>query len=157
MPVRKEELPTDQELAWPNTPMQGYDEVVEPGGYSIGNLAKEYGITLRALRFYESKGLLAPRRDGSVRVYTDEDRNRLSLILQGKRLGFTLVEIRALLAAQADGEPGRAPLKLTRQQCIDQIRMLERQKRELEEAISELRRTYSSLYQGPALDLMSLS
>ena len=127
------------------------------GDYSIGDLAKEFGVTLRTLRFYESKRLLAPRRDGVARVYTDEDRYRLGLILQGKRLGFTLTEIRALIAAQGDGQNGdsRPSLRLSRQQCVEQIRMLERQKREVEDAIGELRRTYNALYQSSFVDLTS--
>lgn len=134
------------------------------GDYSIGDLAKEFGVTLRTLRFYESKRLLAPRRDGVARVYTDEDRYRLGLILQGKRLGFTLTEIRALIAAQGnghdqdnghDGGGEKPPLRLSRQQCVEQIRMLERQKREVEDAIGELRRTYNALYQSSFVDLTS--
>jgi DNA-binding transcriptional MerR regulator len=129
--------------------------------YSIGDLAKEFGVTLRTLRFYESKCLLTPRREGVARVYTEEDRYRLGLILQGKRLGFTLTEIRALIASQGNGHDRRGqedggvtpPLRLSRQQCVEQIRMLERQKREVEDAIGELRRTYNSLYQGFSFDL----
>ena len=67
---------------------------------TIGELARDSGVTLRALRFYQSKGLLAPRRNGSARLFSLEDRDRLMLILQGKRLGFTLTEIREMLSAR---------------------------------------------------------
>jgi DNA-binding transcriptional MerR regulator len=61
--------------------------------YSIGELAGEFGISTRAIRFYEAKGLIAPDRVGSNRIYTKRDRARLILILRGKRLGFSLEEI----------------------------------------------------------------
>src|SRR5262245_34830119 len=60
---------------------------------TIGELARDAGVTLRALRFYQSKGLLTPRRNGSARLFSHDDRERLALILQGKRPGFTLIEI----------------------------------------------------------------
>ena len=77
---------------------------------TIGELARGSGVTLRALRFYQSKGLLAPRRHGSARLFSLEDRDRLALILQGKRLGFTLTEIREMLSARDRGcAKDRAP------------------------------------------------
>lgn len=60
--------------------------------YSIGELAKEFDITTRSIRFYEDEGLLSPRRQGQQRIYTNKDRVRLKLILRGKRLGFSLAE-----------------------------------------------------------------
>lgn len=112
--------------------------------YTISDLAAEHAVTLRALRFYEAKGLLKPQRIGSSRLYSDEDRRRLKLIIKGKQLGFTLREIIDLIES---GSEISAPneLGLTREQCMDQIKLLERQKRELESAILELRRTYSAL------------
>ena len=62
------------------------------GSLTIGELARDAGVTLRALRFYQSKGLLTPRRNGSARLFSHDDRERLALILQGKRLGFTLMK-----------------------------------------------------------------
>ena len=78
--------------------------------YTIGDLAREFGVTLRTLRFYEDRGLLSPRRDGTARIYDARDRERLSVILKGKQLGFTLTEIRAMVAEQNSGkrEPVRA-------------------------------------------------
>jgi MerR HTH family regulatory protein len=66
--------------------------------FTIGELSREFGMTLRALRFYENKRLVAPRREGSTRIYSRTDRSRLALIRTGKKLGFTLVEIRSMLA-----------------------------------------------------------
>jgi DNA-binding transcriptional MerR regulator len=72
--------------------------------FSISDLAREFDITPRAIRFYEDQGLLAPRRDGQRRIYTPRDRTRLKLTLRGKRLGLTLSEIRELIDMY---EPGR--------------------------------------------------
>ena len=62
--------------------------------YTIGELAEEFGITLRTLRLYEEEGLLDPRREGTRRIYNERNRVRLRLILRGKRLGWSLSEIR---------------------------------------------------------------
>jgi DNA-binding transcriptional MerR regulator len=72
--------------------------------FSISELAQEFDVTPRAIRFYEDQGLLAPRREGQRRVYTARDRTRLKLTLRGKRLGLTLSEIRELIDMY---EPGR--------------------------------------------------
>src|ERR1700675_4984393 len=82
---------------------------VDADRITIGDLAREAGVTLRALRFYQSKGLLAPLRNGNSRIFSNEDRTRLALIQQGKRLGFTLSEIRDMLAAQARGCVDKLP------------------------------------------------
>ncbi|HEX8663644.1 MAG TPA: MerR family transcriptional regulator [Beijerinckiaceae bacterium] len=106
--------------------------------YTIGDLAREFGVSLRALRFYEDRGLLSPVRLGSSRIYDARQRARLELILKGKQLGFTLTEIRALLEREERGES--APkLRLSVRQIDDQIAHLERQKGEIETAIAELK------------------
>ncbi len=105
--------------------------------YTIGDLAREFGVTLRTLRFYEDRGLLSPRREGTARIYDARDRARLSVILKGKHLGFTLTEIRAMLAEDKAGEAGE-DLKLSLNQVEDQIAHLETQKAEIEQALSEL-------------------
>ena len=76
----------------------------ERSEYSIGELATEFDVTPRAIRFYEDHGLLAPRRAGQRRIYSPRDRTRLKLTLRGKRLGLTLSEIRELIDMY---EPGR--------------------------------------------------
>lgn len=65
--------------------------------YSISDLAKEFDITTRTIRFYEEAGMLEPERNGQTRIYSDEDRVKLKLILRGKRLGFSLAESRELI------------------------------------------------------------
>lgn len=64
--------------------------------YKISELAKEFDVTTRSIRFYEDEGLIHPERKGSMRIYDRRDRTRLKLILRGKRLGFSLAEIREL-------------------------------------------------------------
>jgi len=104
---------------------------------SIGDMARIYGVTLRALGFYEDRGLLQPIREGSVRLYDAQARQRLALILKGKQLGFTLSEIGDLIANQADSlnDPD---LALGEEQIEQQLHLLQRQRDELERAISEL-------------------
>ncbi|WP_156504026.1 MerR family DNA-binding transcriptional regulator, partial [Oleiphilus sp. HI0066] len=65
--------------------------------YSISELSHEFDITTRTMRFYESEGLLSPKRDGQTRIYAEADRVRLKLILRGKRLGLSLAESKELI------------------------------------------------------------
>jgi DNA-binding transcriptional MerR regulator len=111
---------------------------------SIGELARQAGVSLRALRFYHSRGLLTPHRAGHGWAFSSEDCERLDLILQGKRLGFTLMEIRDMLAARDRGSADALPV--SRKKCVEQIRLLERQRREIEAALAELRRMYTDMY-----------
>ncbi|MFE1600323.1 MerR family transcriptional regulator [Methylobacterium sp. ID0610] len=111
-----------------------------PATLTIGDLAEEFGVTLRALRFYEAKGLLHPQRRGTTRLYTEEDRTRLATILRGKELGFTLREIAAMVDGDEIVEPGTAPtLALSPAQVEEQITHLENQKAEIERALEALR------------------
>lgn len=105
--------------------------------YTISDMANEFGLTLRALRFYEDKGLLKPHREGLARLYSAEDRKRVVLILKGKRLGFTLAEIRTMIAAEA-GAPDNSDLRVSREKCLEQIRLLHQQRRDIDAAIDEL-------------------
>ena len=123
---------------------KGGPESLATGNITIGELARESGVTLRALRFYQSKGLLAPHRDGGARVFSHADRDRLALILQGKRLGFTLTEIREMLTARARGCANALPI--SRRKCVEQINMLERQRRDVETALAELRQIYTEMF-----------
>lgn len=113
----------------------------ESEDYTIGDLAREYDVTLRALRFYESRGLLKPRRLGLTRFYDAENRARLTLILKGKSLGFTLQEIRDMLAAKARQGDSSSKLNLSLDQVEEQLETLRQQKGEIESAITELEQT----------------
>ena len=129
----------------------GFDVVVaarrvdRPKTYTIGDLAREFGVTLRTLRFYEDRGLLSPRREGTARIYDARDRARLSVILKGKQLGFTLTEIRAMVAEEKGGEVAAANLKMSLAQVEDQIAHLEQQRGEIEQALEELKAHRNSL------------
>lgn len=106
--------------------------------FTIGDLAREYAVTLRALRFYEDKGLLAPRREGLTRLYSAAERARLAIILKGKKLGFTLAEIKSMVALREGGPTPAGGLALTREKCLEQVQLLKQQKTDIEEAIGEL-------------------
>lgn len=110
--------------------------------FTINELAGEFSLTHRALRFYESRGLLAPRRDGRRRFFSRADRRRLALILKGKKLGFTLSEISEMVEAEA-GRATQHGLKLTAEKCEEQIKHFERQIVEAGEALQELRRIHA--------------
>jgi DNA-binding transcriptional MerR regulator len=120
----------------------------EPGAdgeaLTISQMAVKFGVTPRALRFYESKGLLSPARRGRGRVYTPTDQQHITLILKGRKLGFTISEIGQMIAAE-DGRAKPQTLKMTRQKCQEQIANLERQVQETTEALAELRRMHLSL------------
>jgi DNA-binding transcriptional MerR regulator len=110
-------------------------------GFTIRDLSREFGVTPRALRFYEDKGLLTPRRDGLNRVYSRRDRGRLKLILMGKKVGFSLTEIREMLDLY-DLKDGQATqLRFALGKFEKQIAALREQKEHIEQAISELTRT----------------
>jgi len=83
----------------------------ERAEFSISELAREFAVTPRAIRFYEDQGLLSPRRDGQRRIYTPRDRTRLKLTLRGKRLGLALSEIRELIDMYEPGRDERPQLK----------------------------------------------
>ena len=109
--------------------------------FTINELAKEFALTHRALRFYESRGLLRPRREGRRRLFSQADRDRLALVLKGKKLGFTLTEISEMIEAEA-GRASEHGLKLTAEKCVEQIAHFERQITDAQEALKELRRIH---------------
>ena len=108
--------------------------------YSISELADEFGVTTRTIRFYEEKGLLSPRREGTRRIYGAADRTRLRLILRGKRLGLSLDESADIIGMY--GTPGRNRRQLER--LIGRIgerrEVLQRQQRDLQAMLAELDR-----------------
>lgn len=106
--------------------------------YSISELARDFGITTRTIRFYEDQGLLSPQRNGLSRVFSARDRARLQLALRGKRLGFSLSEVRELfeLYDVSQGEPRQMEVflaKLERRRTI-----LEQQRKDVEIMLSEI-------------------
>jgi len=107
--------------------------------YTVTQLADELGITPRAIRFYEAKGLVAPQRAGTTRVYTKRERARMKLILRGKQLGFSLREIRDYLDLYDMDRTRVAQLRMLLTKLRDRIAQLEEQRSALEQALSELR------------------
>lgn len=104
--------------------------------YSIADLAREFGISTRAIRFYESKGLIAPERLGATRVFRRRDRARLILILRGKRLGFSLRDISDYLALY-DADRGQQ-VNLLAEKVDERLQLLEQQLMDLQTTIAEL-------------------
>ena len=90
--------------------------------YSIQNLAEQFGVSARALRFYEGKGLLSPLRRGQTRIYSERDKTRLLLTLRGKRLGFTLEECREIIDMYDPSQTSDTPQLLRLCQKISQHR-----------------------------------
>jgi len=107
--------------------------------YSITQLAGEMGISARSIRFYESKGLLLPDRAGAQRVYTYRERARLSLILRGKRLGFSLADIREYLELYESDFEKEDQLVLLLDKVDRRLEDLKQQKLDIKETMSELR------------------
>lgn len=106
--------------------------------FAIADLSQEFGISTRAIRFYEAKGLLNPERVGGTRVFRRRDRARLILILRGKRLGFSLRDISDYLSLY-DAQSQTAQTKLLVAKVDERLDLLERQKADLETTIGELR------------------
>lgn len=109
------------------------------GLYSIGDLASEFAVSHRAIRFYEDHGLLAPQRIGGNRVYGARDRARLQLILRGKRLGFALADIKELLNLYDIDPDHLEQLRATLARGRVRIAELERQQQEIALTLAELR------------------
>lgn len=106
--------------------------------YSITEMAREFEITTRAIRFYEDQGLLSPARSGLTRIYSGRDRVRLKLVLRGKRLGFTLKEIAAILDMY-DAEPGETgQLQYMLDRLQEQRDVLEKQRDDIDLTLAEL-------------------
>jgi DNA-binding transcriptional MerR regulator len=106
--------------------------------YSIGEMCEAFGVTARALRFYEDEELISPERRGTTRLYTDRDRARLTWILRGKSVGFSLNDIRELLDLYDVGDQQHTQMLATRDRCRDRVRALHRQKKDIDATIAEL-------------------
>ncbi len=113
-------------------------ESAERTEFSISELAREFDVTPRAIRFYEDQGLLSPRRDGQRRIYTLRDRTRLKLTLRGKRLGLSLSEIRELIDLYEPGRDERPQLERFLAVLESHITSLLQQRHDIEAQLSEL-------------------
>jgi DNA-binding transcriptional MerR regulator len=106
--------------------------------YSIGELAKQFDITTRSIRFYEDEGLLSPRRQGQQRIYTNKDRVRLKLILRGKRLGFSLAETGRLFELYDADNSSAAQLQKVLELISEKRRSLKQQMEDINVLLTEL-------------------
>lgn len=109
-----------------------------PDTFTIADLANEFGVTARTLRFYEDQQLLSPRRDGQNRIYAAADRDRLNWVLRAKRVGFSISEIRELLDLYNIGDDRHIQRSKTLEKCRERIVALEGQKQDIEVTIAEL-------------------
>ena len=124
----------------PQTALHSDFDSPESSGKSFGitDLCDEFDVTPRALRFYEDEGLIAPERRGTARIYSQRDRARLAWILRGKRVGFSLGEIKEMIDLYDVGDGRRVQRQVTLERCLDRIGLLESQKRDIDAHIAEL-------------------
>jgi len=105
---------------------------------TIGELCEEFGVTARALRFYEDEALIAPERRGTQRLYSERDRARLAWILRGKRVGLSLAEIKELLDLYDVGDGRRTQRLKTIERCQAKVDALHRQRLDIDATMDEL-------------------
>ncbi|PEQ13866.1 MerR family transcriptional regulator [Novosphingobium sp. PC22D] len=119
-------------------------EALSPDGESeflgIQEAARELGVTMRTLRFYEDKGLIGPQRVGTTRIYSRREMGRMQLILRGKRLGFTIREIAEFLDLYEADPEHKEQVKLLIERVSDRIGELRQQRKAIDQTMDELRR-----------------
>ncbi len=106
--------------------------------FSISEMCAEFGVTARALRFYEDEGLISPRRLGLARIYSHRDRARLAWILRGKRVGFSLADIREMIDLYDVDDGRQVQREVTIQKCRERVAFLNAQKKDIDDAVAEL-------------------
>ena len=107
--------------------------------YTISDLAKEFEVTPRTLRHYEELDLLAPKRDGTSRVYSKKDYAKIALICRGKRLGFSLDEIKEFLSLYHMKDYQVNQMSFLRNKCVEKLDRLEVQKKDIDQTLYELK------------------
>ena len=113
-------------------------DALERERFTISDLSAEFGVSARALRFYEDEGLIAPTRNGLSRIYSKRDRARLAWILRAKNVGFSLTEIRELIDLYDLGDGRAEQRRTTLIRCREKIAVLEAQRADLDSSIHEL-------------------
>ncbi|MDV3456754.1 MerR family DNA-binding transcriptional regulator [Sphingomonas sp. HF-S4] len=124
--------------AFPDEALAPIEPRPEKDAFSISDLCAEFAVTPRALRFYEDEGLIAPERRGTQRIYSHADRARIAWILRGKRVGFSLAEIKEMIDLYDVGDGRQVQKQVTLERCRDRIELLENQKRDIDAHIIEL-------------------
>lgn len=118
---------------------------VQDGFIRIGEMAKKHDVTLRTLRFYEDKGLLNPKREGATRLYSRRDNARLKLILLGRKVGFSLREVKQMIDLYDPSGANTKQLKLALDKSEKQLGRLHKQRLAIDEAIGELTEAMSAV------------
>lgn len=119
-------------------PLNTVPTTMENQTFSIGELSREFTITLRSIRFYEDQALIQPTRVGMTRVFSRRDRARLSLICRGKRLGFSLKTIKTFLDLYERDDAQLQQMRFVLDKTQERIKVLEQQRIDLEQTLTEL-------------------